>query len=507
MNTLQNAPNHVSRRNFLQLAAGAAGTAAFANALIACSETLSSSSGSVTLNYWDWYVSQAPWVNEEIKLFQQAHPKIRIKKATIGTDTYATLLALAIKSNNAPDVFMIPQRPNSNEQVAEGWLLPVDKWANNAWRSRFPQGTFHEGNNIFNGKLYSAPLSGNAPWLQLYINENVFKAANLVDSHGNIVLPQTWDDVTHAAETIGRKSNGSIYGLGFGNGAFNLLRWWLEIFIRGAGSPGGADGLDLRVGKYTYSSDRTYTDFLSLWTEWKKKGYFYPSSMNISDEAARAFFELGRFGMTVGGVWNQPEWTKHHFVSYNLTTLPSPQVTKKGYFYYTPGGMFIAISPQTKHPDKAWAWFDWIYSPEAGKRWVAMGEDLSVFQQNNDPGSIKFKPFAQYVGMHNYSLPGPDISIRNPQLSHVIIPPIKPDIGDVLANIYTGQIGDIQSALSEVADRSQEALENGIKKAQQQGYKVSINDYIFSDWAITQPYYTKQRQSLCCHEDGQPVLR
>ncbi|GHO95272.1 hypothetical protein KSF_053200 [Reticulibacter mediterranei] len=154
-----------TRRNFVKTAATTAGAATLGGALAACgsgSGAGGSSSGTITLNYWDYFVSQAPWVDNEIKLFEKAHPNIKIKKTTQLNSSYANLYALAVKSKNTPDVAMIPPQPNFNIQVADGWFLPVDKWAG-TWKAQFPEGTFHEGNNVFNGKTYSAPISGAAP--------------------------------------------------------------------------------------------------------------------------------------------------------------------------------------------------------------------------------------------------------------------------------------------------------------------------------------------------------
>ena len=71
--------------------------------------------------------------------------------------------------------------------------------------------------------------------------------------------------------------------------------------------------------------------------------------------AARAFFERGKFGMTVGGVWNQPEWTQHKFTDYSLVTLPSPTATPKGYYYADPvgNGPSSRSPPRRKNADEA----------------------------------------------------------------------------------------------------------------------------------------------------------
>jgi len=477
----------VSRRGFLGSAA-AFSAALLGGALEACGAV--PGIGGTTIDYWDWWVSQSPWVENEIKLFQQAHSNVHVNRTVNSVNSYDRLFTLAERGGKVPDVFMVTTvSVPVNEQVARGWLLPLDHWATPSWRRLFPPYTFVEGSNIFGGKIYSAPLTKPGPWAQLYINENVFKAAGLTNSDGSVKIPRTWDDVTRFAETITAKGNGSTYGLGFGNGSFSILPWWVEVFVRAAGSPGGSTGPDLRTGKYTFGSDRNYQDFIQLLQQWNKKGYVYPGSVSISDEIARAYFERGRFGMTVGGVWNQPGWTQHGFRAYTLTTLIGPTAQRRGYFYSTPGGTTLAISSRTAHRDEAWAWFNWFYSPDAGRRWVQQyNEDLSIHTQFNDPKQIHFKPFADYVALQNLSIPGPVPSVRNPQEAFVVVNPVQPDLGSILTGIYTGQIKDVRTTLSDLDGRMQSALNDGIKRAQQQGHHVDISDWAFPDWNITSPY-------------------
>ena len=484
---------HLSRRGFVRAAAVLAGTSAFGGVLAACGTA--SGAGRVTVNSWDWWVSQSPWLDNEVKMFAQAHGNLQVKRTINAVSTYDRLFTLAQRSNTAPDVFTITtQTIPLNQQVQNGWLLPLDRWANAAWRRKFPPYSFVEGSNMFGGRVYSAPLTAPAPWVQLYVNNKVFRAAGLTNRDGSVMVPGTWDDVTRFADVITRKGIGNTYGLGFGNGSFPILPWWVEVFVRPAGSPGGATGPDGRTGKYTFASDRNYQDFAQLLLEWNTRGYFFPSSVSISDEIARAYFERGRFGMMVGGVWNQAEWAQHGFTDYSLTTLVGPTAQRKGYFYTSPGigsgsPPAIAISSKTQHPEQAWAWFDWFYSVGAGRRWVQdYHEDLSIHPQNNDPGRIHFKPFAQYVALKDLAIPGPVSSVRNPAAAYVVVNPVQPDFGTIMTGVYTGQVKNVKSALSDLDGRLQSALDAGIKQAQQQGHHVSVDDYAFPDWDITRPY-------------------
>lgn len=480
----------ISRRTLLRGAAALAG----AGALAGCSSDndAEGSKAKTTITYWDWYASQAGWVDNEIKLFQQAHPDIMVKKTTQVSDKYADLVSLAYRSNNAPDILMVPKSPQLSQQVTNGWLMPVDKWATTSWQGRFPENSFVEGVDVFDSKVYTAPFAAPAPSLQLYIHNGVFKDAGLTNADGTVKLPKTWDDVSSAADAIASKSGGKVAPFGFGNSTNTTLAWWLDLFVRGAGSPGGAavggiDGMDYRVGQWTFGTDRNFLDVVNLLLEWKNKNWFYPNSMSISDEQARAFFERGRFGMTVGGVWNQPEWTQHKFTDYSLVTLPAPGGEPKALFYGPPGGKFVGVSSKTAHADEAWAWFDWLYSADAGKRWVEQGQGLSVYAKNNDPKGVTFAPFAQYVAMSGTAVVGPQPTVRNPKVSAVQLPAVKPDINDVLAGVYTGQIKDPHAALTELTDKMNQALGDAIKKAP----GVSPKDFAFADWDLTKPYTTK----------------
>ncbi|MEV6109567.1 substrate-binding domain-containing protein [Streptomyces sp. NPDC051940] len=485
----------ISRRGFLTASAALTGSAALGG-LTACSGDSSDSNppGTKTITHWDWYLSQEPWLQNEIALFEKKHPKIRIKRTVQVSDKYPDLINLAFRGGNAPDFFMMPSTPAFTDQVAQGWARPLNDKATEQWQSRFPENNFFDGVNMAGGKIYSAPFGGAAPWLQLYVHNGLFKEAGLTNPDGSVKIPKTWDDVTRAAAAITAKSGGKAYGIGFGNAQSATLPWWIELFVRGAGSPAGygTDGPDYRVGKWTFGSDRNYTDFLSLLLEWKKKGYVYPSSMSIGDEQARAFFERGKFGMTVGGVWNQPAWAEHRFSDYSLTTLPSPTETPKAFFYYPPGGRVWALSQKTKAADEAWEWFDHLHSPEAGQRWVEAGQGLSVFPEANERAKVASEQFQQFVDTRKYAMTWPVPAIRNPEVSKVVLPAVKPDLPDVVTGLYTGQLKDMASALTELEDRRNKALADGVKDAQAKGAKVSLEDWVFADWDPTKPYQNKQ---------------
>ncbi|GCE29348.1 hypothetical protein KDA_48320 [Dictyobacter alpinus] len=487
-----------SRRAFLRNTAVTLGSAAVAeNLLTACTVPGgggTAAANTVTINYWDWFISQAPWVDNEIKLFQQAHPNIKVKKTTQAVDKYPDLFALAEKGNSTPDVFMIPSQPDFVTQINNKWVRPVDDIVPASFKSRFPDGAIREGSNVINGKLYSAPLSTGGPWAQLYLDNQNFKQAGLSNADGTPRAPQTWDEIINAAETIKKKSNGAVNGLYIGNKEGNQLAWGFHMFALAAGAPGGAWGNDYRTGKFTYASNRTYQDTIEFLLEFKKRGLVNNNALTLGDELARVNFTQHKGGMIIGGVWNQASWAAAGYKEYGMTSLVPPSGTPKAFFYTSTGGTFVAVSGNTKHAKEAGAWFDWIYSKEAGKRWVQMGEDLSIFAENNNPSIVADnKTFAQYVQEIKLARLGPDPTVRNPDVAKIKVPSYTPSINDLLTGIWSGQVKDIHGALSELEGKANAALAQGIKDAQGQGLKVSAQDYIFTDWDPNKDYITKPK--------------
>src|SRR5262245_18898026 len=145
----------LNRRGFL----AAFGGAALTSALAGCgSSSQEAAPGSTTVNHWDWYVSQEPWLENEIQLFQKKNPTITIKRRVQVSDKYPDLINLAFRGGEAPDMLMIPPSPKFEDQVRMGWLLDLDSHATQQWRGRYPEGSFFNGVNEVDSKVYSAPF-------------------------------------------------------------------------------------------------------------------------------------------------------------------------------------------------------------------------------------------------------------------------------------------------------------------------------------------------------------
>ncbi|MEV0588800.1 substrate-binding domain-containing protein [Nonomuraea sp. NPDC050310] len=486
----------MSRRSLLAGLAGVGGLAA----LTACGSPGSgpasparSGGKQAVITHWDKWASQEPWVKKEIGLFQEANPGVTIQRTMQASGNLENLLDLAARGGDMPDVFMVAQ-DRLDEHIAQGRVLDLSKYATLEWQKTFPAHSFVEGVNAAGGKIYSAPFEGYATDVQLYLNNQVFKDAGLVEADGTVKIPKNWNDVTLFAEQITKKGNGSVHGLGFGNSAFPIIPWWVNFFVNGSGTPATLPsstpgGLDPRTGKFTLRTESPYLDFLALFLEWRDKGYIFPQSLSIDDEISRQHFARGKFGMIVGGVWNQPGWTDLGFTDYTTVTMVPQDGRRKSFFYRGAGSVHLAVSATTKHPDEAWEWFKWWYGQQAGTRFVQeLKGGVSIHPEANDPSKIDFAPFAQFVAGAELVLPGPQPSLRNPATIHVVPKPVTPSFEDICTGLYTGQIKDMRAALTKLNEDLEKEFVKALDKAVQEGHKVSRDDYVFADWDLGKPY-------------------
>jgi ABC-type glycerol-3-phosphate transport system substrate-binding protein len=444
----------------------------------------------VTIEYWDWWVTQGSTIDKEIELFEKAHPNIKIKKTTQVVDKYPELLQFAIKSGTAPDVFLIPEKPKLIDQVKQGWLLPLNEWATDEWKSQYAPEAFAEGANIFDGKLYTAPYEGPAPWLQFYINTKLFEEAGLVDENGDVKVPKTWEEVREYARIITEKGNGRYYGYGFGNKQKFILPWHLWM-VQNSGAADAGAGFDARVGKHVWASNPVYGEWIEFFMGMKEDGSIIPNAMSMDDEMARAAFADGQFAMTVGGVWIQSGWEKTHpdFKDYMVVDLPHQGEEKASYFYRSPGGQGWGISATTEHPEEAWLWFEWLNSKEAATRWVQANHGLRAQPDVNKLEYAKTPQFAQYMELAQEGTKlGPAQNLKHPEMNEVKTNATMPNIQNILEGVYTGQITDWEEALRDLEQRENAELDRAIQDAESRGVKLDRSWWVVEDWDLTQDY-------------------
>ena len=198
-----------TRRDFLRMSgAGLAGASLLGST--ACGG--STGGGPVELTFWSW----VPDIINEVKLFEEAHPDIKIKyvNAGQGDDEY-TKLRTAIKSGSgAPDVVQIEFQYIETFRQLEALVDLAEHGANDV-EDDFVPWTWEqvsEGSSVYAIPQDSGPMG-------LLYRQDIF------DEYG-LTVPKTWAEFEEQARKL-NEANPDIYMSDFlaDGGWFNGLMW------------------------------------------------------------------------------------------------------------------------------------------------------------------------------------------------------------------------------------------------------------------------------------------
>jgi ABC-type glycerol-3-phosphate transport system substrate-binding protein len=450
----------------------------------------------VTITHWDWWVTQSPWLDNEINLFQQANPNITITR-TVQSGTFADLLNLAFRDNSAPDVYFF--NPGDVATLVEQeQAKPISDFADFAeFQATFPSPAVWSA--PINGNFYSAPREAISSWWnQLYVHTGILEQYGYVNNDGSAKLPTTMAEFLEACRLVATESNGQVYGYGnpFSSG-WTPIFWWYNAQLSG-GNLTSRNGFDFKTGRYDWDTNPVWQELAESFVTLRDENLILPESATIDDEGIRALFAEGRYAFLHSGVWSVSGWEQTHPEFSQYTLIPPPRLassTAQSYFYTTPpvgGAGNTFINSRSENTEAAWEWFKWLHSRPAMQRWVAAGQGLSLWGEDNDPALAQNAALSSlFANDAAINRVGPALTVRNPNIALVNEEPARPDENAILVGIFTGQITDIEGALKQLADDRNAALDQGIADANAAGLSVSRDDYAFPDWDPTQDYVTQ----------------
>ena len=472
-------------------------------ALSVAAALLTLASAQTTVQYWDYWVTQGPAIDEIIATFEAAHPDIVIEKNTIGGGPYIESLNLAMQSDSGPDVFVLPN-PNGDilagflDYANLGYLYNLSQFSDiDAFIQGFPnpETNFVEGSNMLDGNLYTAPFMGpDKPWLQLYVNTNLYEEAGLVDESGDPVLPTTWEEFVANSRTI--TENTDAYGTGFSVQQPWAAGWWYRVCnYSGVPYDGAVSAFDYRTGEFTFSSNECYKTVLNGLVTMADESLIHPASLSLSidDEGARALFAEDGFAHLVAGEWVIAGWEQTHpdFTSYTATHLPFPGGEPESYFGAVVGGQWFAVNADTNVPEAAWEFYKFLHSPEAGAIWARNGNGLVLNTPQPYDEFASNDAFEYIFNSTDLVRTLPEPTIRTPALAQVQQTLIGPSPDDVIVGVLSGQLSDVDAALADLDARKMQALTTGLADAQAADAEVSMDDYLFPNWDPSENYVTE----------------
>lgn len=325
----------------------------------------------VTLKVWDNFVRPAETaiMEELVKNFEADHPNVKIVREAKSMDDLKATLALALKSNDSPDVAMINQGESDMGAFAKASLLtPMNAYAEKyGWYEKFPQSLVRlnswseDGTKMGEGNFYGIPIQ--AELIGVYYRKDVFE-------ENGISVPTTFTEFESALATL--KANG-ITPIIFGNlDGWPAIHTYSELQNVYQANRTWYDDFMFTTGTVDFNTPENLKAAQTL-KNWAEDGTFMADFAGVGYDDAYQLFSAGEGAMLLTGSWLSGDLAASPYIE-NIGFFVLPPMEKDG-FKLTVGGTGFAfgVSAKSKNPDLAAEYINYLYSEKTAKDMLAAG--------------------------------------------------------------------------------------------------------------------------------------
>ena len=458
----------------------------------AASTPTAQSSAPVTLKIMDFSPEQTAFHKQVADEYNRLYPNVTIQWQSIAQAQYEQTLPLAFQSKQAPDIFYW-QKEGSNTMnwlMSNSWISTIspDGKVSADWTKRWPAGSFQNGINMKNGKVYGFPWQDTQYWGPgyMYLNKAVFAQAGLDPTQA----PTTWTQLASTCATI--KSKTKAYCMAVPMKGTDWQRVW---YAMAAGNMTD-QFFDYKNGTFDLSDPRMLDTFNYLRGLYNK-GYFAPG---VQDKSfSRQQFAAGQAAIYMDGPWMVSVWDQlgFHSDSYVVAAHPNPDSGAAGALSSTNSTNDYWVSSQTQHAAEAWKLIQWITNP------------TGFFVQNflkNQFATLAFADSKKFLtdsawqqifkigDTKGFRVSYPDPLLKCPALSdsnaYTDAAALHPNWElQVMVDAITSN-KDLQPAAQMVVSTRQQVLVSELQKEAAAGSKVSLSCYAFgaNGWDYTQSF-------------------
>jgi multiple sugar transport system substrate-binding protein len=455
------------------------------------------SSGEVTtVRWWDWSDSYADYIRAQFEAFETANPDIEIDYSLYTIDQFRNNIQLAIRSGDVPDVFPRPGGVSFAETVEEEWYVPLDPYIEEIWPGglsafveRFPETSFVEGINVWDGEVYHAPFKYPAGHSALlFYNKDLFRQAGLDPDQP----PETWSELREYAERITAIGEGEKFGIIMGGNQLNRWEATLTALTQTAAPIGVGDnyrtGLNYQTGEYDFHNP-AMVDAMNLILGMRDDGSYYPGFLSLNAPQARSLFGLGNAGFMFQGQWNVAVWkSENPDLDFGVAFPPVPDSGREGYVHRGPvaaTGEQFGLSAQSENPSAAARVLLNYYTDEWVEGYVRTGDGFGVFPSANVSENFPYPELAQIFELSVAEMRvAPDPTLRDPEAVSAVVAEItapSPGIRELAQGAFAGAV-DYATAAEELSSAMNAELNRAIEAVRADGTDVSRDLWSFPDW-------------------------
>lgn len=427
-----------------------------------------------TVTWWDIYQPLIPLHKKMWEDYARTHPA-KVAYTGMNPSDMMQALQLAVRSNQAPDVFNVPTGGAATlaSLHAAKWFAPLDP--SFVFDKPFQKETLAEGFTRFDGKQYSFPLFS-FRWhsTSVWFDTETVGAGAIDDSSA------TWEKLRAAAAAATK--NGK-YGLLLPLQFAGRMADHLSDLAMAAGAPGP---INWKTGEYAYSSPE-FVAALEFLLSFQKDRSLHPASSSVDARQGRARWAAGEAAFFLDGPWNSGVLTNsfgQFLPRVAVVDVPAPQGTSGKSVQHAPLTGTFFISSQSKHAKLASEILQ-LMTTEA--YYIALAErmdqpplDLSAVEKANVHKTYK-KVVSDYKNVVKLA---PDPLIRNPAIAKVYgeMRDVTPGLGEIIQGAFSGSFDNPKPVLQQLDDQLNAERDRAIKVVKQAGGSVSVDDWVFAGW-------------------------
>ena len=317
-------------------------------------------SSPITLHFVTWKADHPRAWDEAIQRFEQVHPHIHIKReiAPHSSTAYHDLLTQKLRSRDVSlDLFFMDVIWPA-EFAAAGWALPLDEYFPQNERENFLPATIASG--MYRHHIYGVPSRIDSGML--------YYRKDLLEKYG-FLPPATWNEMVRQAQAIlvgERTAHPLLRGY---SGQFKQYEGLVCDMLEFVGSHNGSFLTD--DGRRSNLTAPESLQAVRFVREQIIQQLATPAALTYQESESLAVFLQGnavfhRNWPYAWGLGNDPRHSKI-VGKIGVTTLPR---FSEGRSTAALGGWLYGISAYSRHPDEAWAFVEFMASPEMQKHFA-----------------------------------------------------------------------------------------------------------------------------------------
>lgn len=277
-------------------------------------------------------------LDEAAQQFMKDHPgvKVEISKVELA-DTTSYLLQWSQGKTNV-DLAIGGSREQAVQYAAKDLIINFENdFFDDKLKKEDYIPAFLQLGNI-EGTQYMIPLMGEV--MYLVVRKDLMKEAGLVDANGNVIPPQTWDELYDYAKKLTKTEGGKVTqtGLAIDWGNDFIAYTYLSTLqaMRGSVFEGNTNKIDFQ--------SKEAHDLVSMWAKLVQDG-LVPVDVFADTNAGRTNFKAGKVAMHLTAHSRWPEYSTL-LGSDKITVMPLPGAAKNGSLGFIHGMLIPKASPE-----------------------------------------------------------------------------------------------------------------------------------------------------------------